>query len=101
MAVNEIEMNTSTLSGDIEALEKLVTELEAQMKKMFGSITELDQMWDGPANTAFNQQFQLDYQSCEAMCKVLRELIDSLKHAREEYDRCEENIDSVIRAINI
>ncbi len=101
MAINEIEMNTSTLAGDIESLESLVTDLESQMKKMFGSITELDRMWDGPANAAFNQQFQIDYQSCEEMCRVLRELIGSLKYAREEYDKCEQNIDTVIRSIHV
>ena len=58
MAVNEIEMNTSTLAGDIESLEGLVNSLRSQMKKMFQSVEELDAMWDGPANAAFNQQFK-------------------------------------------
>lgn len=101
MAVNEIEMNTSTLAGDIETLEQAAAQLESQMKKMFQSIEELDTMWDGPANEVFNQQFQLDYQFCEEMCGVLRDLIGSLNHAREEYDKCEQNIDSLIRTIQI
>ncbi|MDO5415634.1 MAG: WXG100 family type VII secretion target [Lachnospiraceae bacterium] len=101
MAINEIEMNTTTLAGDIETLELTVTQLEKQMKKMFGFIDELDKMWDGPANQAFNQQFQADYRTCEEMCRVLRELIGCLKHARQEYDKCEQNIDSMIRSIPI
>ncbi len=101
MAVNEIEMNTTTLARDIESLEGLVSQLESQMKKMFQSVNELDQMWDGPANDAFNQQFQLDYQTCQAMCDTLKELIDSLWHAGEQYDKCEQNIDSMIRSIPI
>lgn len=101
MAVNEIEMNTSTLAGDIENLEGLVKQLEAQMKKMFQSVEELDRMWDGPANAAFNEQFQSDYRTCEGMCATLTELIGSLRHAGEEYDKCEQNIDSIIRAIPV
>lgn len=101
MAVNEIEMNTSTLAADIETLETTVSQLEGQMKKMFQSVGELDRMWDGPANATFNQQFNIDYQVCEEMCRVLWELIGSLKHARTEYDKCERNIDSMIRAINL
>ncbi|MCI9102649.1 MAG: WXG100 family type VII secretion target [Lachnospiraceae bacterium] len=101
MAVNEIEMNTSTLAGDIESLEGLVNSLRSQMKKMFQSVEELDAMWDGPANAAFNQQFKADYKTCEEMCKTLTELIGSLRHAGEEYDKCEQNIDSMIRSIPI
>jgi WXG100 family type VII secretion target len=101
LAISEIEMNTSTLAGDIESLEGLVTSLRNQMKKMFQSVDELDRMWDGPANAAFNQQFQADYKTCEEMCKTLTDLIGSLRHAGEEYDKCEQNIDSMIRSIPI
>ena len=101
MAVNEIEINTSTLQGDIETLENLLSQIDSQIKIMFQSVGELDQMWDGPANDAFNQQFQLDHDSCRAMYENLQELLGSLKHAKVEYDKCEQNIDSRIRSIAV
>lgn len=101
MAINEIEISTAALQGDIEALETTLSQLEIEMKSMFQSVGELDRMWDGPANDAFNQQFLADHQTCQAMCETLRELIESLRHARTEYDKCEQNIDSMIRMVAV
>lgn len=101
MEIKEIEINTVKLFQDIETLETDVEKFDNQMKKMFSSISELDAMWDGPASEAFKQQFQIDYQFCEEMSKVLKDLIESLKHAREEYDKCEQNVEDLICAIQI
>ncbi len=101
MAINEIEMNTNTLAKDIEDLEELLLSLEGQIEEMFQAVKELDGMWSGPAHDAFIEQFQWDYQSSKDMCHILRELIDSLRHAGEEYDKCEQNINSVIGSLRI
>lgn len=101
MAINEIEVNTSTLSKDIEVLKSTLKQLDSQMKNAFRSVEELDRMWDGAANETFNQQFGRDYQSCQEMHKTLLELTQSMEHARQEYDKCEQNVDMTIRAINI
>ena len=101
MAITEIEMNTSTLGRDIDSLENMLGQLETQIEKMYGSITDLDRMWDGPANEAFNHQFSRDYQLCLKMCQVLKELIDSLQHAKTEYEKCEQNVDILIRTIKV
>ena len=101
MAITEIEINTSTLGTDIETLETTLGQLEIQVEAMFTSVSELDRMWDGPANDAFNQQFRLDYQICVAMCQTLKELIESLRYAKGEYEKCEQSIDGLIRSIQI
>lgn len=101
MGINEIEVNTSVLSGDIDLLKDTLSQLNAQTERMFFSVSELDEMWDGPASEAFNRQFHIDYQSCKKLCSTLAELVECLQHAREEYDSCEQDVDSVIRAINI
>lgn len=101
MTVNEIEINTSTLAGTVENLENTTSKLEEQVKKMFQTIQELDQMWDGEANKAFNEQFQQDHTACEEMCQELRQMINSFKHAREEYDKCENRVDELVRQLRV
>lgn len=101
MAITVIETNTSTMARDIESLENKLKQIESQMKKMFTSIEELDKMWDGPSNAEFNRQFQQDYRMCEEMCGILRELINSLRHAKSEYEKCERNVEGVIQALRI
>lgn len=101
MAITVIEVNTATMARDIESLENYLRQVEERMKSMFSSIRELDSMWDGPSNEEFNRQFQLDYAMCEEMCSILSELIESLVHAKIEYEKCERNVEGVIRAIRI
>lgn len=101
MAINEIEMNTSTLAGTIESLERESTNLERQIKTMFQQVQELDQMWTGAAKQAFSQQFQTDYETCKEMCTELKDVIKSLRHARDEYDRCERRVDELVRQLRV
>ena len=101
MAITIIETDTSAMARDIEQLEERLRQLESHMKKMFTSVQELDAMWDGPSNEEFNRQFQQDYRMCEEMCGILRELIGSLRHARTEYEKCEQNVDGMIRSLRI
>lgn len=101
MAITIIEVNTATMARDIEALENRLRETEKHMKSMFTSIKELDSMWDGPSNAEFNRQFQLDYLLCEEMCSILRELINSLRHAKSQYEICERAVESTIQAMRI
>ena len=101
MAVNEIEMNTSTLSGTIESLERETTRLERQINTMFQQVQELDQMWTGSAKQAFSQQFQADYQTCKDMCKELKDAVKSFQNARNEYDRCERRVDELVRQLRV
>lgn len=98
---NEIEMDTSLLARDIDNLESTLTQLETRLGKMFDAINKMDAMWNGSANSAFNAQFKNDYDTCKSMCGILRELIGSLNHAKEEYDKCEQNISGMIQSIKI
>ncbi len=89
MAIKEIEQNTDRLSDDIIRLEEEKAVLEKSIDAMFDAVKNLDTMWDGPANEAFRAQFQTDYQTCLEMNKTLGILIEKLRKAKEEYDKCE------------
>lgn len=101
MAITVIEVNTNVMARDIESLDNKLRQIKSRMKSMFTSIQELDSMWDGPSNEEFNRQFQLDYGMCEELCTILSELIESLTHAKSEYEKCERNVEGVIQAIRI
>ena len=48
-----------------------------------------------------SSQFQKDRGICDEMCKLLREMIDSLKFARGEYDKCEQRVDAIVRSVRV
>ena len=96
-----IGINIGTLANDITQMQNELKGLENEMKLAFDSVTELDTMWNGPANDAFNRAFESDRQAMEEMCKIIGSLIDYMENARDEYRKCEASVSSEIDAIRI
>ena len=70
-----IEINIGTLAADIGEMQIEVQKLRDEMEKAFESVAELDAMWNGPANEAFNQAFQSDHEAMNEMCGTIDSLI--------------------------
>lgn len=96
-----IEVDITTLEQDIEALKEAVGLVRGDMASMFGTISELDAMWDGPANAAFNMQFDRDRQTLEALCGTVDDIIDSVENAKNSYRKCETAVRDEINKIKI
>lgn len=101
MAIREIEQNTDYLSDDIVRLEEEKAVLEQSIDEMFAAVEELESTWEGPAKESFRSQFQSDYERCVEMNRTLGTLIEKLKTARTEYDKCEEEVGAIVRAIKV
>lgn len=101
MEIKEITVDTSSLAGDVSELQTALSAVEAQLKNMFDQVTELDAMWDGPANEEFNRQFANDYENSVNLCKTVQSIIDGMQYAREQYDICENEVNAIISAIAI
>lgn len=96
-----IEINIGTLAADIGEMQAEVQKLRDEMEKTFESVAELDAMWNGPANEAFNQAFQSDHEAMNGMCSTIDSLITYMENARDEYRRCEDAVSAEIDAIRI
>lgn len=98
MATN-FEVNLSTLSSDINNARHSLDYIRKNVKGMFNEIKELDAMWDGDANAAFNVQFNSDYEMMLEVCKNIEKLINSMEFAKQEYARCENSVSSAVQAM--
>lgn len=96
-----IEINIRTLDNDIGDMQNEVKALRDEMKQAFNAVTELDSMWNGPANDAFNRAFQQDNEAMEEMCRTIDSLIGFMENARDEYRKCEVAVSSEIDSIRI
>lgn len=96
-----IEINIGTLANDIEDMQTELKALRDEMKFAFDAVTELDSMWNGPANDAFNQKFQQDHEAMNEMCKTIDSLILFMENARDEYRKCEGAVSDEIDSIRI
>lgn len=101
MAMREISINTAALSRDIEQLNRLLRQLEKDRMRMIQEIQELNAMWKGPSNQAFNEQFKTDCTSFENLCRTIREMIQAMEHAKAEYDSCDRKVNSLVCALRI
>lgn len=101
MSAKEITVNTSTLTGDIEELRETLLSANAQLEEMFNRVKELDTMWDGPANSEFNLQFSNDYENAKNICKTVESLLECMEFAKNEYNSCENEVNTIVSAISI
>lgn len=101
MANQEITINTDSLAADIAELERTLAMARKMLDSMFMQIQELDAMWDGPANETFNRQFVNDYENAKGLCATVQSLAACMQYAREQYNSCENQVNSIVSAINI
>lgn len=101
MAIKEISINTANLSRDITQLQTLLAQLERNRAKLIQEIGELNAMWQGPSNRAFNAQFKKDCTSFENLCKTIREMIQAMEHAKTEYESCDNKVNGLVNALRI
>ena len=53
MAENEVEVNLSALSEDIEKLQMAVQQMDHKVKNVFDAVGELGRMWKDQRNPIF------------------------------------------------
>lgn len=101
MAEDLIEISTTTLDKNIAEISVDLKGVRSDLKGMFDSILQLDAMWDGPANDAFNKQYRIDHEALNAICGAVDHLIDCMEFASGEYNKCESSIGASIAAIRV
>lgn len=102
MAVmTKMEIESRRLQGDIEKLKMHLNGMRQTGNRMMSDINALSAMWEGEAKNAFTAQFRSDYETLNAMAKVVEELIGNLEYAREQYDVCENSVASIINGIRV
>ncbi len=101
MAIQEISVNMTDLGSCVSTLEEKVQGLRNEMQKIFQEITELDAMWDGPANTEFNTQFQADREAMDNLLKTFDTIVGNYDFANKEYIKCEDEVHNIVSSIAI
>ena len=96
-----IEVDTVQLERDRGTLVEQLGEMRKILSRVYEQMEELDGMWDGPANEMFRNQFNSDRQNFEAACQEVQSLIDSFANAKQEYEKCEDQVGAAVAVIRI
>lgn len=98
---NFIEVDTVQLNQDKNTAHDMIISVQADLERIYQQVVELDAMWDGVANEAFIKVFASDRQLFDMICGEGKALVNSINSARIEYEKCEVQVNDVIKAIRI
>lgn len=96
-----LEMETRRLQEDIDSLKSQLDGMRRTGEGMMTGVNAMNSMWEGRAKEAFIAQFQSDYQLLSDMMDIIKEMINNLEYAKQQYDMCENSVASVISAIRV
>lgn len=99
--MNEIKINTTRLGTDAAQVLSLINNMERQLNNMKSNVDQLNGMWEGPAKQAFTQAFENDRSFAEAILKELKSLQGFETQAKDKYEKCEQQVSSLVDSIKI
>lgn len=99
--MNYIKMNTARLNQDTEAVKGLLKGIKTEIGNMKQSLTQLDQMWDGPSSQAFKKAFWDDMEAMETMLANLESIHSYEVNAKNKYESCERKVGGIVAGIRI
>lgn len=97
----QIEIDTLQLRDSTASLRETIAELQAQIGLTSDTLTELDSMWDGPANRAFMAGYEKNRALFNDFCADLEALANALEYAAKAYESCEGQVEELVASIHI
>ena len=87
-----------------ETMNTLATGIEGKMDDWSTAVTtiyqliaEMDAMWDGDANDAFNQRMQDNRQKFNRLAQVMSEYVQAIKKAASNYASGEAEVSQIVK----
>ena len=99
--IQQFKIKTDRLDNDIRNLEDKLRQVRQIRQELIREADQLNGMWEGEAKTAFMSQFRSDCSILEAREREFQKRIDRLKHASQEYQKCEARVGDEIRSLRI
>jgi len=80
---------SSQLQNIISQLTNFNNQFKTKVGELCSEQRRLDGMWDGEANTAFNQNFNKDKRQFDEFYQAIADYIAKLKVIKENYEKAE------------
>jgi len=97
----EIAINTNRLGQDISSMQDRLNAVKNEMGTMYDAVRALNASWEGPAHSEFLAQFATDEQAMSEFCDLVSELIKCVEYAKTEYEKCENEVNSIVTSIRV
>ena len=84
--MKKIKVNTVRLKNDSDQVNACIENMKSEMEKMKESVSQLDQMWDGPSSEAFKKAFQDDMKAFQTILSNLDKIYGYETNAKAKYE---------------
>lgn len=101
MNIEKIRVDTEQLKKDRASIKANLAMIKKEIQSIYGEVKELDSMWDGSANEAFNKQFNNDYMTINEILGEISKFVGKMDYARCKYENCEQSISEVISKMRV
>ncbi len=98
---DRIEIETNLLMQDKETIQNQVQVLKSRMAGLKEQMERLSGMWEGPAKKTFMSQFWSDCDFIQDFFSEMDAYVDAMEYARQEYEKCENNVSQIVASIRI
>ena len=95
----DIKVNTESMNSMINRIETNIENLQTTLKNMKKSVDELNNTWEGPNQTTFEEEFKKHYNEMKAVNKSLKVYVSSLKAAKKKYSNCEKEVIQIVKKL--
>lgn len=92
----DFKVSTARLKSDAGSVKGYIDQMERKLTALRNDATQLDAMWDGPASESFKEAFNADLAALETMISNLKKLYNYEQMAKEKYESCETQVQSVV-----
>ena len=99
--MERIQIDTARLGGTGGTIKTMVEQMQGCVQRLYAEMAELDTMWQGPANAAFEAQFRQDQEAMEQISQDCQGYAEDLEQAKSEYEKCNGDVRGIIDAIRV
>ena len=101
MVARAMEINTSALKADVNAINQELRAIKAASRQLSETAVQLGRTWDGDAKDAFMRSTQSDILKLEELIAMLESFTQTTGDSRLQYERCEGTVSQIVSSIRI
>lgn len=96
-----IRVSTGNIKRDRESIQNERKGIEQSVEDLYQEMQSLAQTWEGPAWQSFQGQVASDIENMYAVCEMISGFLSHMEYAENEYQRCENQVGSLVDSIRI
>ena len=92
----EIRVNTDNMRGTATVFQEKINDWNSLVQQLWSLMEELDAMWDGDANEAFNALVTEDKPKFERLAQMMETYKTAIDTAASKYDSGEAEVKNIV-----